>query len=167
MKVGIRSYTYSLSLSLSLSLFSLFSCILVCFFSCIYVCSVMLFFFGEGGVGLISHSYSSLNFLWRLFHQPEIVTLFQRIQMKVQYLSFNNLLSVDIIVSKLVSPFTCFKHHFDGAISYFVDQDLEDRVNFWSISYLFVFSALYCCFGFVVSCPTLFWFFDSLYPILI
>jgi hypothetical protein len=37
--------------------------------------------------------------------------------------------------------------------SWYLDQDLKDEAIFWPISYLFVFSALYFCFGFVVREP--------------
>jgi hypothetical protein len=87
--------------------------------------------------------------------------------MGIQCLSFNSLLLVGVVVLKMVSSLACLKHHFDGVISWFVNQDSEDRAIFWLISYLFVFSTLYCYFGFIVGNPTLFQFFDSLCPILI
>jgi hypothetical protein len=70
--------------------------------------------------------------------------------MGIQYLSFNSLLSMGVVVLKMVSSLAFFKHHFDGTIFWFVDQDSKDRAIFWPISYLFVFSTLYCYFGFIV-----------------
>ena len=90
---------------------------------------------------LISPSYSSLIFLWRLFHQLEIVTPLKRIQMGIQCLSFNSLLFDGFCYFKVSQLFGCFKHHFDGALSWFVDQDLEDRAIFWAH---FLFVCIFC-----------------------
>jgi hypothetical protein len=79
-------------------------------------------------------------FLWRLFHQLEIVIPFQLIYMEIQCLFFNSLLSVGVLFHRC---------HFFGMLT--INQDPEYQVIFWLISYLFVFFALYCCFRFVVG----------------
>jgi hypothetical protein len=91
------------------------------FFSVLYLCLLcfVLWIF-------ISLSYASLIFMWRLFHQPEIVTPLQQIHIGIQCLFFNRLLTKGFDDSKVVRSLTCFKQHFGGAIFWYVDQDPKD-----------------------------------------
>jgi len=83
-----------------------------------------------------------------------------QILMEMQCLYFNSLLPVVVVDFKRIDSLELgLQTPFCGAFSWSFDQDPEDRVIFWPISYyLFLFS-VYSHFGFVVREPTHFSFF--------
>ena len=77
-------------------------------------------------------------------------------------LQLNNLLTEGFDVLKLVKSLVCFKHHFGGAISWFVDEDPEDWVIFFG--QFPIICIFYIVLLFWVSCWGAQPFFDFLIP---